>query len=133
MIVSLRVFREITSRLRPHFDAIERTLDSAEPYTAKFGTKHMVFQAQRLIENLGFSTGLYDLVHLPPWRNADTTIDQVRAEWDRLLELEFGTERLEESINAYQRVKAEVEEIRKMGEAIIREEDQEEQVGKAYR
>ena len=81
MILTLREYRDTTSRLRPHFDAIERALDSAEPYTSKFVAKRIEFQAQRLVENLAFGAGLYDPAHLPPWRNALLNIEQVRAEW----------------------------------------------------
>jgi len=133
MILTLREYRDTTSRLRPHFDAIVRTLDSAGPYTGKFGAKHIKFQAQRLIENLGFGAGLYDLAHLPPWRDALLSIEQVRAEWDRLLGMTFDTDRLEESINTFLRVRSKMEEIKEMARAFIRAEDEEEQVGKAYR
>ena len=133
MILTLREYRDTTSRLHPHFDAIERALDSAEPYTSKFVAKRIEFQAQRLIENLAFGAGLYDPVHLPPWRNALLNIEQVRAEWNRLLELEFETDRLEESINTFLQVRSRVQELKEMAAAFIRTEDEEEQVGKAYR
>ncbi len=82
------IIREIAGipAYRPRFDAIEQALASEKPMVA-WG----FFAAEPLLEEIGFAAGVYDQSprnkNYPPWRTREMTIDEVRSEWRRILDL----------------------------------------------
>ena len=108
MITTVRKFVKIAEIMRPHFDAIERSL----------ATPDGVFEAQRLIGVFGRAAGIYDPVHHPPWYGGVRTIDEVRAEWLRLQDVRFDARRIIEYIREMDSIRAKVNKVRE-GMAIL--------------
>ena len=122
VIVTVRKFVRRADIMGPHFDAIERALAAAMP--------DGVFEAQRLIGVFGRAAGIYDPGHQPPWHGGvRTTIDEVRAEWLRLQDVQFDVRRVVEYLREMDSIRAKVNKVKKDLDALaaadaVAEEDE---------